>query len=167
MANKRILVGHFTQTGGEIKQTTMLVGQYTHALDTKGRVTIPSRHRDALSGDIVVTRGLDRCLTVYPIELWNEISAKVSAVPMTDPRGRALRRIFYADALYAEPDRQGRILIPDRLREHAGLELGAEVVIVGLERYLEIWKPQRWEEENARQMQMMDEDPALWENLQI
>ena len=86
---------------------------------------------------------------------------------MTDPRGRALRRLFYADALYAEPDRQGRILIPDRLREHAGLDLGAEVVVVGLERYLELWTPQRWEEENARQMQMMDEDPALWENLQI
>ena len=145
----------------------MFLGQYTHSLDAKGRVTIPSRHRDALSGDIVITRGLDRCLTVYPIELWNEISEKVNAVPMTDPRGRALRRIFYADALHAEPDKQGRILIPDRLREHAGLEPGTEAVFVGLERYLEVWTPQRWEEETARQMEMMDENPALWENLQI
>jgi len=145
----------------------MFLGQYTHSLDDKGRVTIPARHRDTLSSDIVVTRGLDRCLTIYPIELWKEISEKVNALPMTDPRGRALRRIFYADALYAKPDRQGRILIPDRLREHAGLEPGAEAVVVGLESYLEVWTPQRWEEENARQMEMMDEDPALWENLQI
>ena len=67
----------------------------------------------------------------------------------------------------AELDRQGRILIPDRLREIAGLGLATEIVIVGLDRFLEIWTPARWEEANVRQTEMMDEDPALWENLQI
>lgn len=145
----------------------MFLGQYTHTLDEKGRVTIPSRFREELPGEVVITRGLDRCLTLYSSERWQEIAKKVSALSITDPKGRALRRIFYADATSAEPDRQGRILVPDRLREYAGFDLNAEVVIVGLEDYLELWTPARWEEMNARQMQMMDEDPALWENLQI
>ncbi len=146
----------------------MFLGQYTYSLDEKGRLTIPSRFRDDLAGrNVVVTRGLDRCLTIYPLPVWDEIAQKVNALPITDPRGRALRRIFFADAMDAELDRQGRILIPDRLREYAGLEPAAEIVIVGLDRFIEIWSPQRWEEANAHQMEMMDEDPALWENLQI
>lgn len=145
----------------------MFLGQYTYTLDDKGRVTIPSRFREELAGRIIVTRGLDRCLTIYPLPVWDEIAQKVNALPITDPRGRALRRVFFADAVDAEPDRQGRILIPDRLREYAGLELAAETVIVGLDRFLEVWTPERWEEANVRQMKMMDEDPALWENLQI
>ena len=147
--------------------STMFLGQYTYILDDKGRLTIPARFREELSGSIVITRGLDPCLTIYPMDVWDEIALKVNALPITDPRGRALRRVFYADAISAELDRQGRILIPDRLREIAGLGLTTEAVIVGLDRFLEIWTPERWEEANARQMEMMDEDPALWENLQI
>ena len=103
----------------------------------------------------------------FEADVWDEIAQKVNALPITDPLGRALRRVFFADAISAELDRQGRILIPDRLREIAGLGLTAEAVIVGLDRFIEIWTPERWEEANARQMEMMDEDPALWENLQI
>ncbi len=146
----------------------MFLGQYTHALDDKGRLTIPSRFRDDLAGrNVIITRGLDRCLTVYPMAVWEEIAQKVNALPITDPRGRALRRIFFADATDAELDRQGRVLVPDRLREYAGLEPAAEAVIVGLDRFIEVWSPQRWEEANAHQMELMDEDPALWENLHI
>ncbi|HOT92085.1 MAG TPA: division/cell wall cluster transcriptional repressor MraZ [Anaerolineae bacterium] len=146
----------------------MFLGQYTHALDDKGRLTIPSRFRDDLAGrSVVITRGLDRCLTVYPLAVWEEIAQKVNALSITDPRGRALRRVFFADAMEADLDRQGRILVPDRLREYAGLEPTAEAVIVGLDRFMEVWSPQRWEETNAHQMELMDEDPALWENLQI
>ena len=145
----------------------MFLGQYTYTLDDKGRLTIPARFREELTGSIVITRGLDHCLTLYPMDIWDEIAQKVNALPITDPRGRALRRVFFADAMSVELDRQGRILIPDRLREIAGLDLTAEAVIVGLDRFIEIWTPERWEEANARQMEMMDEDPALWENLQI
>ncbi len=147
--------------------SAMFLGQYTYTLDDKGRLTIPARFREELTGSIVITRGLDHCLTLYPMDIWDEIAQKVNALPITDPRGRALRRVFFADAMSAELDRQGRILIPDRLREIAGLDLTAEAVIVGLDRFIEIWTPERWEEANARQMEMMDEDPALWENLQI
>ncbi|HOU14495.1 MAG TPA: division/cell wall cluster transcriptional repressor MraZ [Anaerolineae bacterium] len=146
----------------------MFLGQYTYSIDDKGRLTIPSRFRDELGGrNIVITRGLDRCLTIYPLDVWDEIAQKVNALPITDPRGRALRRIFFADAMNVELDRQGRVLIPDRLREYGGFELSAEIVIVGLDRFLEVWTPQRWEEANIHQAEMMDEDPALWESLKI
>ncbi len=145
----------------------MFLGQYTYTLDSKGRVTIPSRFRDDLEGDVVVTRGLDRCLAVYPMAVWGEIAQKVNALPITDPRGRALRRIFFADAVNVTPDRQGRILVPDRLRDYAQLSTSEEVVVVGLDRFLEFWNPEHWEIENARQMGIMEENPDLWENLQI
>jgi MraZ protein len=106
-------------------------------------------------------------LVVYPIDVWEEISRKVTSLPITDPRGRALRRVFYAEAAYTELDGQGRVLIPERLRDYAGLQLSSEVSIVGLDRFIELWSPTRWEEENQNQMKIMDEDPALWESLQI
>ncbi len=144
----------------------MFLGQYTYTLDGKGRVTIPAAFRKALDGEkVVVTRGLDRCLTLYPLGVWQEIAAKVNALPITDPKGRALRRLLFADAVDATLDRQGRLLLPERLRDYAELE--RDIVIVGLDRFIELWEPQRWEEENARQMALMDEDPSLWDNLQI
>jgi MraZ protein len=145
----------------------MFLGQFSYTLDSKGRLTIPSRFREELPAEIVVTRGLDRCLVVYPIEVWREISQKVTSLPITDPRGRALRRVFFADAADAELDKQGRVLIPDRLREYAGLDLSSEVVIVGLDRFIELWDPARWESQNDNQVEIMTEDPALWEDLQI
>jgi MraZ protein len=145
----------------------MLLGQYAYTLDSKGRLTVPSRFRDELPPEVVVTRGLDRCLVVYPLDVWEEIAQKVTSLPITDPRGRALRRVFFADAINVELDRQGRILVPDRLREYAGLDLSSEVVIVGLDRFLELWDPERWEQDNDQRMKVMEEDPALWENLQI
>jgi MraZ protein len=145
----------------------MFLGQYNHTLDDKGRITIPSRFRDELRGEIVLTRGLDRCLVLYPMAVWEELAQKVNALPITDPRGRALRRVFFADAANMVPDRQGRILVPDRLRDYAGLDLNNEAVVVGLDRFLELWEPQRWNEENTRQMDILKETPALWENLQI
>ncbi len=149
------------------KHKIMFLGQYTYTLDDKGRLTIPARFREDLPESVVITRGLDRCLTVYPIHKWEEIAQKVNALSITDPRGRALRRIFFADATSAEPDRQGRILLPERLREYAGLELSDDIIIVGLNQFLELWNVQRWEMENTRQMQIMDEDPTLWNNLQL
>ncbi len=144
----------------------MFLGQYAYTLDSKGRITIPAAFRKALDGErVVVTRGLDRCLTLYPLAIWNEIAAKVNALPITDPKGRALRRLLFADAADAALDRQGRLLLPERLRHYAGLE--RDVIVVGLDRFIELWEPQRWEEENARQMALMDEDPSLWDNLQV
>ena len=145
----------------------MFLGQYSYTLDSKGRITIPSRFREIINESVVVTRGLDRCLTVYPAAVWSEIAQKVNALPITDPRGRALRRIFFADAVNVELDRQGRILLPERLRDYASLTLSEDVVVVGLDRFIELWDVARWEAENARQIEIVEEDPTLWENLQI
>lgn len=145
----------------------MFLGQFSYTMDSKGRLTVPSRFRDELPEQFIVTRGLDRCLIIYPMDIWSELSQKVTSLPITDPRGRALRRVFFADAVDAELDRQGRVLIPDRLREYAGLDLSSEVVIVGLDRFIELWSPNRWEKQNDSQMGIEGEEPAIWESLQI
>ena len=145
----------------------MFLGQYTYTLDSKGRLTIPSRFREELSGRVVVTRGLDRCLTVYPTDVWREIAQKVTSLPITDPRGRTLRRIFFADAIDAELDSHGRILIPDRLRTIGDLELSSEVTIIGLDTFIELWNPSRWNSTSADQMEVAEENPDFWEDLDI
>ena len=144
----------------------MFLGQYSYTLDSKGRLIIPARYREHLQGEVVVTRGLDRCITVYPINVWEEISQKVTALPITDRRGRMLRRIFFADANKIELDRQGRILLPDRLREYAGLATGAEVSIVGLDRFIEIWEPEQWQK-NEEQTEFMAGDPEIWQDVNL
>jgi MraZ protein len=145
----------------------MFLGQYSYRLDSKGRVTIPARFREKLVGSVVITRGLDRCLTVYPIHVWNTIAKKVDALPITDPKARALRRIFFSDAENVEVDRQGRIRVPERLREYAEFELSTEIKIVGLNQFVELWNGSHWEAENEKQMELESDDPTLWENLQI
>ena len=145
----------------------MFLGQFSYTLDSKGRLTIPSRFREGLPAEVAVTRGMDRCLVVYPIDAWKEISEKVTSLSITDSRARSLRRQLFADAINLELDRQGRILIPDRLREYAGMDLTSDVVIVGLESFIELWDPERWSVQNDNQMETVDEDPAIWESLQI
>lgn len=145
----------------------MFLGQFSYKLDSKSRLTIPSRFRDGLPAEIVLTRGMDRCLVVYPIDVWKEISEKVTSLSITDRRARSLRRQLFADAINLELDRQGRILIPDRLREYSGLELSSDVVVVGLESFIELWDPERWSLQNNSQMETLEDDPAIWESLQI
>ena len=145
----------------------MFLGQFSYTLDSKGRLTIPSRFREGLPAEVVVTRGMDRCLVIYPIDVWKEISEKVTSLSITDSRARSLRRLFFADAINLELDRQGRILIPDRLRVYAGLELSSDVVIVGLDSFVELWDPERWGILNDSQMERLGEDPAIWGSLQI
>jgi MraZ protein len=145
----------------------MFLGQYIYTLDSKGRLTIPSRFREELSGRVVVTRGLDRCLTIYPTDVWREIAQKVTALPITDPRGRSLRRIFFADAIDAELDSHGRILIPERLRAIGDLEVSSEVTIIGLDSFIELWNPSRWESTTVDQLEAAEENPGMWEDLGI
>jgi len=145
----------------------MFLGRFTYTLDSKGRLTIPSRFRDGLPTEIVVTRGMDRCLVVYPIDVWKEISGKVTSLSITNPRARSLRRLLFADAINLELDKQGRILIPDRLREYAGLELSSDVLVIGLDSFIELWDTERWQAQNETQMEVLEDDPAIWESLQI
>jgi MraZ protein len=124
----------------------MFLGEFTHTIDEKGRLTIPAKFRADLAQGLVVTRGIDRCLAIYPLQEWRHLSERVSALPMTDRSARAFRRLVFAAASDATPDRQGRIVIPPRLREYAGLE--GEVVVTGLNNYIELWNPDSWSDES-------------------
>lgn len=130
----------------------MFLGRYSHSIDAKGRVAIPARFRDALGGEAVVTRGIDRCLSLYPLAAWAELAEKVSSLSITDPDARAFRRMFFAEAANVELDKQGRILIPPELRRYANLD--GDAVIVGMHTYAEIWSPGSWD----TQSDMMDQE---------
>lgn len=120
----------------------MFLGEFVHTIDEKGRLTVPAKFRDDLDSGLVVTRGIDRCLAIYPMKEWERLAEQVSALPMTDRRARAFRRLVFAAASDAIPDKQGRVLIPPRLREYAGLD--SEVVVTGLDTYIEVWNPDSW-----------------------
>ncbi len=126
----------------------MFLGEFVHTVDEKGRLTIPARFRADLDAGLVVTRGIDRCLAIYSMEEWSQLAKQVSALPMTDRRARAFRRLVFANASDATPDKQGRVLIPPRLREYAGLD--GEVVVTGLNTYIEVWNQDSWSEERER-----------------
>jgi MraZ protein len=126
----------------------MFLGEFVHTTDDGGRLTIPARFRADLEVGLVVTRGLDRCLAIYPMKEWERLAEQVSALPITDRRARAFRRLVFANASDATLDKHGRVLIPPRLREYAGLD--GEVVITGLNTYIELWNPDSWSEERER-----------------
>ncbi|MEA3339215.1 MAG: division/cell wall cluster transcriptional repressor MraZ [Chloroflexota bacterium] len=123
----------------------MFLGEFVHTIDEKGRLTVPAKFRDDLATGLVVTRGIDRCLAIYPLEEWEQLAEKVSTLPMTDRSARAFRRLVFAGASDAIPDKQGRVLIPPNLREYAGLD--GEVIVTGLYAYIEVWNPDAWGEE--------------------
>jgi MraZ protein len=122
----------------------MFLGEYTHTIDDKGRLTIPAKYRGDLASGLVVTRGLDRNLILYPMEAWLVLARKVSARPITDSSARSLRRRLFSGATDLIPDRQGRIVLPAMLREFAGLELESEATLVGQDNYIEIWRAADW-----------------------
>ncbi len=132
----------------------MFLGRYAHSLDAKGRLAIPARFREELAQGVVLTRGIDRCLALYPMAAWLPLAAKVSALPISDPDARTFRRMVFAEAANLEPDAQGRILLPPELRGYA--EIDREAYVVGVNTSIEIWSPARWDAVNA----VMDEDGA-------
>lgn len=125
----------------------MFMGEYNHTIDAKGRLIIPSKFREALGDEFVVTKGLDGCLFVYPNEEWSAFEEKLRTLPLTNKNARQFSRFFLAGAALCEVDKQGRILIPGVLREFAQLE--KEVVLVGVLSRIEIWSRAKWEESNV------------------
>jgi MraZ protein len=121
----------------------MFLGRFNHTLDEKGRLAIPARFRSELQAGLVITRGTDRCLSVYPLSTWETLAAKLDALPMGDANARNLRRAAFAAAEPAELDKQGRIILPERLRAYANLE--GNVAVVGMNTFLELWDLQTWE----------------------
>jgi MraZ protein len=120
----------------------MFLGRYNHTVDDKGRLAVPARFRDELAGGVIVTRGFDGCLLVYPLATWAPLAEKVSSLSIADPDVRLLRRMLFANAVDIQLDKQGRILAPADLRTHAGIE--REAVVVGMNTFFEIWSPEGW-----------------------
>lgn len=132
----------------------MFLGRYAHTVDIKGRLAIPARFRDGLTGEFVVTRGIDRCLTLYTPAAWSLLADRITSLPITDPDARNFRRMVFAEAALVDIDGQGRILLPPELRRYA--EIDRDAYVVGVHTSIEIWSPQRWDAVSA----VMDNDGA-------
>lgn len=123
----------------------MFMGEFNHSIDTKGRIIIPSKFREDLGDEFVITLGLDGCLFAYPNEEWQTFVEKLKTLPGTK-EARQLQRYFMAGAAACEADKQGRILIPGKLRESA--DLNKDIVFVGVLNKIEIWSKERWDNNN-------------------
>jgi len=122
---------------------TLFYGEYQHTVDAKGRVIIPSRFREGLGERFILTKGLDDCLFAYSSEEWNNLETKLKTLPLTSKDARAFIRFFFSGAAECEVDKQGRILIPQNLRDYAGLD--KDVYIIGVSTRVEIWDKAKWE----------------------
>lgn len=131
----------------EGSETTMFLGEYKHSIDNKCRLTIPAKFRDELDGRCVIAKGLDGCLSVYPLDEWALVCEKIDAKPSSDPKVRRFKRLFYASASEEVLDKQGRLSIPQTLMEHAAID--KDVVIVGESATFELWSAERWSDQQA------------------
>jgi MraZ protein len=121
----------------------MLLGEHDHTIDEKNRITLPAKFRQAFAAGVVLTRGLDACLYAYPSEEWKRlVESRLAPLDPFSKEARSMERFFFAGAVEVQPDRQGRVMVPPALIEHAGL--GREVVIAGVRDRLEIWDRAAW-----------------------
>lgn len=125
----------------------MFMGRYNHTIDPKGRLSIPSKYRETLGEEFVVSKGMDGCLFVYANEDWKAFEEKLASLPLINTEARAFARFFLSGAQYVTLDKQGRILMPQDLREFAGLE--KDVVLAGMGGRIEIWSLENWEKNSA------------------
>jgi MraZ protein len=133
----------------------MLLGEYTHNLDTKGRMAIPAKFRQKLTGGAIITRGLDHCLFIFSSQEWEILAQKLIALPLAQANSRAFVRLMLAGATDVELDKQGRILIPDYLREYAGLK--KQAIVAGLYNRIEIWDSEAWKQYKTKTESASDE----------
>jgi MraZ protein len=124
----------------------MLLGEYEHTLDDKNRITLPAKFRAAFAAGVVVTRGMDGCLYAYRQEDWDKlVDSRLAGLDPLSQEGRRMSRFFFSGAAEAELDKQGRVMIPAALIEHAGL--GRNVVVAGVRDHLELWDGAAWRKE--------------------
>lgn len=122
----------------------MFMGRYNHTIDPKGRLSIPSKYREILGDEFVVSKGMDGCLFVYANDAWKAFEEKLASLPLINREARQFARFFLSGAQYVTVDKQGRILMPQDLREFAGLE--KDVVMAGAGGRIEIWSLEKWNE---------------------
>ena len=139
----------------------MFMSEYNHTVDTKGRLIVPSKFREQLGDEFVVTKGMDGCLFVYANDDWSAFEQKLTSLPLINKETRKFARFFLAGAAQVEVDKQGRILLPANLRQFAGLE--KDVVLVGVGSRIEIWSRENWENMDADSD--MDDIAATMESL--
>jgi MraZ protein len=121
----------------------MLIGRFTHKVDDKGRLSLPAKFRKELGETVVITHGLDQCLFVYTADEWQKFASQIGSLSMGQADTRAFSRFLLSGAIETEVDKSGRVLIPNFLREYAGLD--DQVVVAGVHSRLELWNEARWE----------------------
>lgn len=139
----------------------MLIGEYEHSMDSKGRLIMPAKLREDIGEKFIVTKGLDGCLFAFSLTEWTNFEQKLRSLPISNKDARTFTRFFFAGAIDCEIDKQGRFLISSNLREFAGLE--KDVVIVGMDSRIEIWNKEKWQhcdddisaDEIAEKMEML------------
>lgn len=122
----------------------MLTGSYSHTIDAKNRLFIPAKHREKLGSNFVITRNVDKCLSIYSMEEWEKFSAKLEALP--NIQSRNIVRFVYANACDVQPDAQGRVVLSPELVAYAGLQ--KNVTIIGCNNHAEIWDEELWKQKN-------------------
>lgn len=143
----------------------MLLGEYSHNLDAKGRVSVPAKFREDLGHTFIVTKGLDNCLFAYSKEEWKTFEEKLKNLPLTNMNARNFIRFFFSGATECEIDKQGRINIPQNLREYASLS--KDVYIIGVSTRVEIWDKEKWDNYTSPENMDLDEITNQMSNLGI
>ena len=141
----------------------MLTGEFNHNIDAKGRLIIPSKFREILGEDYVITKGLDGCLFLYSVTEWKRFEDKLRTLPLVNKDARVFKRFFLGSAVDGSIDKQGRILVPSALRDFAGLE--KEIVLVGVLDKIEIWNKAEWDKNNTAIENNMEDIASHMEEL--
>jgi MraZ protein len=134
----------------------VFLGEHEYTVDDKGRLAIPARFREELGEGVIITRGFDKCLYGFPRPFWELLAQQVTSVGFAQTDARQVQRLLFSGAAELVFDRQGRVVLPPNLRQFA--ELGDQAVVAGLNRYFEIWAPERWNQ----QLEAMDSNAALF-----
>lgn len=121
----------------------MFMGEYQHTLDTKGRLIVPAKFREDLGAGAVLTRGLDHCLFLFPMDEWRVLEEKLKTLPLTKAGARQFVRFLFSGATECELDKQGRLIVPQNLRDYAQIQKDA--VVIGVSNRIEIWSKETWE----------------------
>jgi MraZ protein len=138
----------------------MFIGEYTASVDDKGRIAVPVKFRVQLGSSLVITRGLDQSLFVYPVEEWKVVAEKLAGLPITTANSRAFSRLMLAGAVDADIDKQGRVILPDYLKTFASIS--KKVVFAGLYNRIEVWSEDLWK---AYKEQMEKDSTSIAEQL--
>jgi MraZ protein len=130
-----------------VPSATLFLGEFEHTIDDKGRLAIPARFRTALEDGLVMTRGIERCLVLYDADGWRAVADRVRNLNPWQEDARRMQRHFFSGAQPAQPDKLGRVVIPQFLRTYA--QLDSEVVVVGLADRIEVWARAEWERQRT------------------